>query len=43
MAYFFEVEEQTINNWKKEFPSFFESLKEGKEKAEAAVMKRQGK
>lgn len=30
IADFFEVTEQTINNWKINFPSFFESLKKGK-------------
>lgn len=30
LADFFEVEEQTINNWKHDFPQFFESIKEGK-------------
>ena len=37
LADFFEVKEQTINNWKKNYPSFFESLKEGKEFADANV------
>ena len=30
MADFFNVKEQTINNWKKNHPSFFESIKRGK-------------
>lgn len=32
---FFNVTEQTINNWKKDFPSFFESIKRGKIDADA--------
>ena len=34
---FFNVTEQTINNWKKDFPSFFESIKRGKIDADARV------
>lgn len=34
---FFEVTEQTINNWKKDFPSFFESIKAGKVHADLKV------
>lgn len=37
LADFFEVTEQTINNWKKEFPSFFESMNRGKKIANAEV------
>ena len=37
MANFFEVSEQTLNAWKKEFPKFFESLKAGKEQADANI------
>lgn len=37
LADFFEVEEQTINNWKKDYPSFFESLKAGKQIADGKV------
>ena len=33
----FGVTEQTINNWKQQFPSFFESLKRGKDIADAKV------
>ncbi|MDU7405665.1 MAG: terminase [Citrobacter portucalensis] len=33
----FGVTEQTINNWKKDHPSFFESLKKGKEVADSKV------
>lgn len=33
----FGVTEQTVNNWKKDHPSFFESLKRGKEVADAKV------
>lgn len=40
LASFFEVEESTINNWKLEHPEFLESLKEGKEKADATVADR---
>lgn len=34
---FFEVSEATINNWKKEFPKFFESINEGKKIADMEV------
>ncbi len=37
LADFFEVKEQTINNWKKAHPEFFESIKKGKAKADANV------
>jgi len=37
LADFFEVAESTINNWKIEHPSFLESLKAGKEVADAEV------
>lgn len=37
LADFFDVTEQTINNWKSRHPSFFESLKDGKANADAAV------
>ena len=37
LADFFEVTEQTINNWKHDYPSFFESIKAGKELADAEV------
>lgn len=37
LASAFDVEEQTINNWKKDFPSFFESIKRGKVEADARV------
>lgn len=40
VADFFGVTEQTINNWKVEFPSFFESLKAGKTQADANVASR---
>lgn len=40
LADFFEVKEQTINNWKKAHPEFFESLTAGKEKADANVGQR---
>lgn len=34
---FFNVTETTINNWKIEFPEFFESIKRGKQIADAKV------
>lgn len=37
MADFFEVSETTINNWKQEHPKFLESLKRGKDVADATV------
>ena len=37
LAHFFEVTEQTINNWKIDHPSFFESIKNGRETADANV------
>lgn len=37
LAVFFEVTETTINNWKIEHPDFFESIKNGKENADAKV------
>lgn len=37
LADFFDVEESTINNWKHEFPEFMESIKKGKEVADAEV------
>ena len=37
LAEFFEVTEQTINNWKQRDPEFFESLKEEKRKADIIV------
>lgn len=37
VADFFDVTEQTVNNWKKEHSSFFESLKSGKKLADANV------
>lgn len=39
LADFFEVTETTINNWKIEHPPFFESLKRGKQEADANVAK----
>ena len=38
IASFFEVTEQTINNWKLSHPEFFESLKVGKEMADERVV-----
>lgn len=37
LAGFFEVTEQTINNWKQDHPKFFESIKAGRVKADAVV------
>lgn len=37
MAGFFAVAEATFNNWKKQYPEFMESLKRGKEIADANV------
>ena len=37
IADFFEVDERTINNWKISYPEFFQSIKNGKEKADADV------
>jgi len=37
LAGFFGVTEQTINNWKKQFPLFFESLKTGKALSDSKV------
>lgn len=38
LADVFDVTKQTINNWKKKFPEFFDSLKEGKLIADAKVV-----
>jgi len=37
IANFFEVAESTINNWKIDYPEFLESIKRGKETADATV------
>lgn len=37
LADFFEITEQTLNNWKNEKEGFFESIKNGKIKADAEV------
>jgi hypothetical protein len=37
LASFFEVTETTINNWKIDYPEFFESLKKGKEESDNNV------
>ena len=39
LADFFGVTEQAINIWKTKYPSFFESLKRGKQQADAEVAK----
>lgn len=38
LAEFFEVDERTINNWKHDYPEFFQSIKKGKEIADAEVV-----
>lgn len=38
LASFFEVDVSTINNWKIEYPMFFESIKKGKEFADTEVV-----
>lgn len=40
IADFFEVTETTVNNWKIEFPEFFESIKRGKQIADSNVADR---
>ncbi len=40
LADFFDVTEQTINNWKIDFPAFFESIKKGKTLADSNVAER---
>lgn len=40
LADFFGVKEQTINNWKKDHPEFFESIKRGKQIADSNVADR---
>lgn len=40
LADYFGVTEQTLNNWKHKHPSFFESIKEGREGVDMAVAKR---
>jgi hypothetical protein len=37
MASVFDVDEKTLNNWKKEHIDFFQSIKDGREKADAKV------
>lgn len=37
LASFFEISESTLNNWKIEYPDFMESIKKGKEIADADV------
>jgi hypothetical protein len=37
IADFFNVTEQTVNNWKESFPDFFESMKKGKLEADAVI------
>ena len=40
LADFFGVEEKTVNNWKEEYPEFLQSLREGKDEADANVAKK---
>lgn len=40
IADFFDVTETTINNWKIDFPVFFESIKRGKQSADSNVADR---
>ncbi len=45
IADFFNVSERSINNWKKDYPEFLQSIKEGKEyhdneRAETALLSR---
>lgn len=37
LANFFDISEQTLNTWKKEHPQFLESIKAGKDFADAEV------
>jgi len=37
LAVFFQVDVSTINNWKIDYPEFFESLKRGKSEADAVI------
>ena len=37
LAEFFNVQESTINNWKKKHPAFLESINRGKHQADATV------
>lgn len=37
IAFLFEISEQTVNNWKKQFPQFLGSIKRGKVIADANV------
>ena len=39
LGLYFDVTETTINNWKIDHPKFFESIKEGRETADANVVK----
>lgn len=40
LASFFGVSEQTINSWKSKYPEFLESIKKGKEQADAIIARR---
>ena len=39
LANYFDVDESTINNWKIDYPLFFESIKDGRERADMNVTK----
>jgi len=38
MATFFDISEATLHNWKNDYPSFLESIKNGKDDADARVV-----
>lgn len=38
IANFFSIDEATVNRWKKKYPTFWESLKEGKEVADIHIV-----
>lgn len=40
IANFFNIEESTLNNWKRDHPEFLESIKRGKEYSDANVAQR---
>lgn len=40
LAIFFEVQESTVNNWKNKYPDFLESIKKGKDLADAEIARR---
>lgn len=38
LAKFFDISERTLNKWKKEYPEFMQSIKEGKDIADAEIV-----